>query len=275
MNDHEELANDVNGVIELTDSELSSNGYMKPIEKLKGKNTTCRAVAYVRYNDKHYSYSVQLTNCDEDYPTNSSSEELVKESNIVSDGAGLYYDSEYDEYYFRGEYINNYVSINGDIWRVLKVDRDRNIKLIENATELRSSWDNRYNSVMIGKTGINIFEGVANSRIKDALLNEYNTNPFYTDAVKSIIIPTSYCYGARSITNNEKNEEEECKYKTEIMPLAALSVADFYRVSLDYNCNKFTSSSCSNYNYLSKLEMTWTMTAVGENSYEYPSDKLL
>ena len=268
--DHKDEVNDVYGVIELTDSKLSDGGYMKPMTKLKGKNTSCKATAYVHHNDKNFSYNVKLTNCDSEYDDKTLAEVITDSSKVVTEGAGLYFDEANNEFYFKGEYVDNYVTFAGVTWRILGVDNNGNVKLLQEQGTIKSKWDDRHNteSKYENKMGINSFEGIANSRIKDALINEYNTNSMYSETVKSVIVPTSYCIGKRKENDTDKTNAGECKVKSELMPIGALTVSDFLKVSLDNNCNRIDAASCKNYNYISNLNSTWTITASSENTHQ-------
>ena len=52
---------------------------------------------------------------------------------IVNDGDGLYEDKYIDDrYIFKGSNPNNYVSFNGELWRIVSVDKEGNIQIMRN-----------------------------------------------------------------------------------------------------------------------------------------------
>ena len=52
---------------------------------------------------------------------------IVNDDDIVTSGDGLY--SRGGAYYFRGEYVNNYVKMDNSLWRIVKVTSDDNVVL--------------------------------------------------------------------------------------------------------------------------------------------------
>ena len=53
-----------------------------------------------------------------------------KEFNVVKSGDGLYYDSNTGEYYYRGANPDNYIEFSGDVWRIMSISPQGNLKLI-------------------------------------------------------------------------------------------------------------------------------------------------
>ena len=54
-----------------------------------------------------------------------------KEFTVVKDGDGLYYDSNTGEYYYRGANPDNYIEFSGDIWRIMSISPQGNLKIIK------------------------------------------------------------------------------------------------------------------------------------------------
>ena len=264
----DKMPNDIFGEYELTAQTLASSGYMKDMSKYKGKNSTCNGSVIVFYNNGNYSYSTRLTNCDSDSKYVSINDKVTESDNIVSSGNGLYYDDTQDKYVFKGEYVNNFISFGEQIWRIVGVDSDGNLELIQQKAYTKSVWDNRYNIDKKGSYGINRFEATENSRIKDSLISYYNNTEIFTSLIKSVIIPKNYCVGAREKTSAEKNGYIECTTESELMGVGSIYVAEVLNASLDINCLSTTSASCLNYNYFSKLGSFWTLTPDPVNSYQ-------
>ena len=54
-----------------------------------------------------------------------------KEFNVVTTGDGLYYDGNTGEYYYRGANPNNYIEFSGDVWRIMSISPQGNLKIIK------------------------------------------------------------------------------------------------------------------------------------------------
>ena len=54
-----------------------------------------------------------------------------KEFTVVKAGDGLYYDSNTGEYYYRGANPNNYIEFSGDIWRIMSISPQGNLKIMK------------------------------------------------------------------------------------------------------------------------------------------------
>ena len=50
---------------------------------------------------------------------------------VASTGDGLYYDENTGEYYFRGANPNNYIYFSGDVWRIMSISPQGNLKIIK------------------------------------------------------------------------------------------------------------------------------------------------
>ena len=54
-----------------------------------------------------------------------------KEFTVVKSGDGLYYDSNTGEYYYRGANPDNYIEFSGDVWRIMSISPQGNLKIIK------------------------------------------------------------------------------------------------------------------------------------------------
>lgn len=271
IEDHpEKLPDEIFGVHEITLSNLVTGGYMKEITKLKGKDTSCSGSVFTYFNNGNYSYSVKLKNCDSKDESSTLAEKITSDENIVEQGSGLYYYPERGEYVYRGEYVDNYIKFANQVWRIMRVDANGNVRLLQNQTGLLVQWDNRYNVDKKANLGINYFEGTESSRIKDAIIDYYNNEENFTGLDKSVMIPTEFCVGARADVDYDKTGVIECTTKSELMGIGGPNVSELLEISLDVNCNSTLSQSCANYNYLTHLKTLgfWTVTPTSANSYQ-------
>lgn len=251
---------------EIKVSTLIEKGYMKPMVKYLGEGVTCDASVIVYKNLDRYTYIPKLK-CSDDYKTVSLKDAII-DNNVVSEGSGLY--EMEDKYVYRGEYVDNYVTYSGATWRIISID-ETGIKMIQEKETGYSIWDNRYNADYGYAGGINSFEGVEPSRLKNSIMEMYNNEKAVTEQAKAIIVPRQYCVGKRSKDETVLNDSVECETLSELMGATTLNVGEYLTASLDEGCTSLSSRACVNYNYLARLGSTyWTTTAPTENTgYAY------
>ncbi len=270
----DKLTDDIYGEDSISISTLVAGEYMKEITKYKGKDTNCNGSVTVFKNADHYSYSPKLT-CGDDYTYQTLSDTIIDDENIVTTGNGLYYNETGNYYVFRGEYVDNYLTFAGQTWRILRVDEDGNIRLLQASGTQYIKWDDRYNSDSNMRDGINYFEGTENSRIKDSILDYYNDEENFSSESKSVIIPKEYCVGSRTEDSTDRTGASECMTKSELMGAGLPYVSELLEISLDVNCLSIKSKACSNYNYLDAMNTQfWTGTPYSGDSHQvYYSDQ--
>ncbi len=214
---------------------------------------SCTGTVTILNNNGYYLYLPYL-DCGENYQTSTILSKIIEPKNIVSSGNGLYKMG--DEYIFRGEYVNNYVTFAGEPWRIIKVTADQSIRLIRVSETDEYEWDNRYNSQTGDSDGINNY---LVSRVRDRVNEIYNNDKVFTDTERSYIISHDVCIGKR--TANDSNETE-CSNVLENQPLALPRASEIMLASIDPQCTKINSMNCINYNWMSKLQQDiWTVTA--------------
>lgn len=261
-NDYKELLpKEDGGTVSVDSLTLIEQEYMKELTKYNKEAESCSATVTVTNNRDLYLY-IPTLKC-EKYTTESLYDHILKEQGTVTAGTGLY---EYEnDYIYRGEYPNNYVTLNGHLYRILRLTGGKEIRLIgvDSYTEL--DWDNRYNTNSHYNSGITKYEI---SRIKDRLDKLYTTE--FTDESKSYMVSKQLCIGARNKKSTDKTGKAECSVLTKgTYPLGLLQVNEYLLPSLDENCKYQTNSACTNYNFLTKLQnFYWSITPSDENDYE-------
>lgn len=245
-----------------------------------GEDNVCNGSIDVTNNNGYYMYTPNIS-CTDGYSITKLSNELIKKDNIVSSGNGLY---QYNDYYiYRGEDVNNYLVFNNQLWRVVRVNADGSIKMIEtnyivkdnkndvitfkNSKRNSVVWDNRYNEEKKYNSGFNdyIHDGI-NSRIKDELENIYKE---YPNETKAYILKQNLCIGKRNVTDTINDGSIECSNTLSDQYVGLLQVNEYINASLDPSCVSAESLTCANYNYLSTFKSTfWSITTVKENSYD-------
>ena len=255
------IKDEIYGNTEIDVNTLAEGKYMKPFTKYYGKETLCTGKVIVYKNLDYYDYIPKI-DCGENYQTKSLSSVIVDDSNITTKEAGLYRID--NRYVYRGEYVDNYVSFENQLWRIIDINENGEIKIFQDQSEYETVWDDRFNSDYQEYVGINSFENVEPSRIKATILDAYNN---MSNEVKSKVIPKEYCIGKRNESDASKDGSSECNVKTELMGASGIIVSDYLMASLDPKCNNTLSTECENYNYMANLgRSTWTVTADSDNT---------
>ena len=235
---------------------LMQGNYLKPLDKLT-KDTTCTGTITVMKNGEDYLYLPKLS-CSK-YHTKTLKEELINK--VVTTKDGLY--SEEDAYFFKGEYVDNYLTFNNELWRIINIDSNGNIRMIRNTKEKeRYVWDDRYNLDKKENIGINNYEV---SRIREILNSFYQER--ISDKEKKYLIGQDVCLDKRKETQNAIGSFS-CENVMKDEKVTLISAEDFAKASLDSNCKTIDEKSCGNYNYMSSFSTSWTMTPTAEYSYK-------
>lgn len=241
--------------VKVSTDTLIAEKYLKSFDKIT-KNTSCSGEVKVTNNGGEYLYTPSLK-CSE-YKTTTIASKI--EETLVSSGDGLYKDG--NKYYYRGEYVNNYIKIGPVTYRIVSIDGNGYMKLMNPVLGKTSYlWDDRYN-VEKNQSGLGVND-YEKSRLRENLSNSYadlDTN------TKKYIVKYDWCAGRRS---SDVINDEECLVKIKDY-VGTITPAEYAFASLDENCKNIYSGSCSNYNYFSKLftKNSWTMTGVDSSSYE-------
>lgn len=255
------LPKEEDSTIKVTIGTLIDEELLKEIKDPKNKSQTCEGYVEVKRVDGNYSYIPFLT-CKGNYEPKYLSD-IVKESKLDEYGNGVYEMN--GEYVYRGDDVDNYISFNNQLWRIIKVDNQNDIELIygEKDHTLKSSWDSKYNSEIDRDYGITT--DYLQSDIRKFLNNFYNER--IGDDSKSKMVKKDICIGKKAKEAAESSIDE-CSV-TQNAKVGLLVVSDFKKASLDENCTRYDDKSCINRNYLSNSEInSWLLTTVSDNTYE-------
>ena len=86
--------------------------------------------------------------------------------------------------------------------------------------------------------------------------------------MKPYYATTEVCMGKRSVNDNIFDLSIECSQTADKYPFTLISASEYYLATLDNNCKSIDDNSCNNYNYLSQIGSTWTITADKDTSYK-------
>ena len=258
----------LNQKIDISIEELVNKGLVKTMsEYTQDETTSCSAKVTIYNNNGYYLYEPNI-NCGEKYKTKTLQETLIKDS-LVESGNGLYKVD--NEYVFKGDNVNNYIKLNDVLYRIISINSDGSVRLMENkknSEDSMTSWDDRYNTDRQYNSGINNYSANGlDSRIKDKIHSIYESD-IYSDDVKAYFINKESCVGKRSENELENTGIYECAVKSEPYPISALALYEYLRASLDPNCTGIENSSCTNYNYFTSITNSfWTLTADKDTSF--------
>ncbi len=241
-------------------SVLSEEEYMKPLNEYVKEGVSCTGEVSVEKVSGNYVYTSYL-DCGEAYQTKELYRAII-EQGVVTTGYGLYQLG--NEYVYRGEIVNNYLTFAGVLWRIVKVNANNQVLLILSDQEdymPSLEWDNRYNEAEKSKSGINTYHV---SRIKEALDVYYKEKTddtvSFSASDREKLAKFNLCVAPRSENYAINNNEAECRVVEENQVIGLLTVSDYLNASTDINCNMTTDKSCQNYNYLKMKESFWLAT---------------
>lgn len=237
----------------ITYQELVDAEKIKPLnELLKDQDANCEVNIKIKNHNEHYS-GITTLNCGETYQTNTLKSNILNDT--VSTSYGLYKIG--NEYIYRGEQVNNFVSFNDKLWRIVKINADGDFRLIEVSRKETYVWDDRYNTNTNSNTGINDYRV---SRMRETLDSIYETE--FSDDLKSYIVSQNVCLGKRDSDSTDNSGSIECSDILQNQYVSLLQANEFVISSIDEGCKALTDRECMNYNYLSTLDRTfWTITA--------------
>lgn len=242
---------------------MISDGKIDELEELFDReDIKCDGNITVSNNGGYYLYTPYL-NCGKDYETKYLKDKIIEDS-LVESGAGLY--EVKDEYIMKGEVKNNYISFDGETYRIIRINEDGSIRVIKQNGILKQVWDNRYNADFKSASGINeyTYNGL-DSRIKENIEKYYKEE--FDDSKKGYILSQTLCTGKRTKDDITKDGSTECSQKLENQPFGLIAIYEYMQASLDDDCNKLTDKVCKNYNWLATFETSfWTITANSEMS---------
>lgn len=263
--DESELPSQDKDTKTITLKKMISDGKIDDVSKLfKRDDLKCNGTVTITNNNGYYNYSPYLS-CGSEYETKYLKDKIIEDS-LVESGVGLH--ELKNTYVMRGEVQNNYVKLNGVVYRIVRINDDGSIRVIEQTGLKQKSWDDRYNPNTRNNTGINEFEyNSLNSRIRDTLHDYYNDESKFPKSIKQYIATQTLCIGKRTENDITKDGSSECSKLIEDEVFGLITPYEYLQASLDPNCSYTTDSNCKNYNWMNKMKQsTWTLTANAEDT---------
>lgn len=264
----------------LTLKKMISDGKIEELTELfDNDEVKCDGNVTVTNNNGFYVYTPYL-NCGKDYESVYLKDKIIEDNPVKegNNGIGLY--AVKDQYIMKGEVTNNYVKMADQLFRIIRINEDGTIRLMQNNGLKQQVWDNRFNPDYNYNGGINeYYYNSLNSRIKDAVENYYKDGSVWSDETKAYIVNSDLCVGKRSEADITSDGSTECSKKIENQPFGLLTVYEIMQASLDANCNNSVAKACRNYNWFANFASyegsIWTVTADAERSqYVYLLDQI-
>ncbi len=247
---------------------LVNGQYIKSLENINKNTIGCSGKINITKVREEYVYKAYLI-CEDNYK---SLKDAVLSQEIVTSEDGLYEMN--NMYVYRGENVNNYIKIGENLWRIVDIDKDGNIKVLADFKVDSYTWDDRYNS----ETGYN--SGITNfnvSRVKDTLNNLFYNFTYIPKTFSDNVKNTTWCVGSRTLVETDKSNSSECSKLSEEIPFGLLTVSEYMRVSLDEGCIQTDSPECMNYNFLDSYNSSWwtlTPKTLGKSKIYYVSSMI-
>ena len=261
-NHEDELPSEDKKTSEYSLKEMIAKGAISDyIKAFSDESIKCDGGVTVTNNNGYYLYTSEL-DCGDKYSSKTLSQK-IKEDSLTEEGIGLYEMG--DDYVFRGDAVKNYATFAGETWRIINIDENDNIYLLQANTKKSCSYDNHYNTEK-GESGINqYYQGEGKySNMMQCLEKYYNEK--ITDSYKKYLGTQTVCYGARSKDDITTDGSTECSIFIEKQPLSLLLVNEYIRASIDDECKSLNSRSCRNYNWLAKTDDTYLITPSSKDS---------
>ena len=191
----------------------------------------------------------------------SAAEMLKKECNAES-GDGLYKDIyEEGKCTYKGTDPNNYITFNGETWRIISISEDNSIKIIRKESIGNIAWDD---------TNINNWE-------RPSSLNTY-LNKEYIETIKDNDKVVNYVWNIGNIVEENDNLDsqiiDEYKQKSKPLLVGLITVSEYIRANSNMiecgniNLNNTNKEKCITtnwmYNIVPKEGYLWTISTNGE-----------
>ena len=255
-------------LVEIAVENLVAAEKMKDLDEYLGEGHGCTGKVQVKKVGDNYVYTPYLT-CGDKYSTKFLAETIANDENLVGNGYGLYLLN--NNYVYRGETVNNYLKLEAKLWRIVKVNQDKTITIIlDERSDFSYPYDNRFNQQGGYEFGINNFQA---SRVREQLQKMMKTtdsedyeNYLLSDQDKTHIVNYDICVGKIGYNDTIHDNSIECT-QTINDNIGMLTVSDYMNASIDPDCNRVSSESCQNYNYLGNSQAYWLISPSNQDTY--------
>jgi hypothetical protein len=213
----------------------------------------------VGYSFFSESLSINATGVIGEPPASTLKEIILNNEQEVTTGDGLYKSSIDNKYHYSGSSVNNYISFNNELWRIISIDTSGNIKIIRNKTL-------SVTEITTLENGSSFWSTNADSTTLSSILSSGKV-PFDIKGKRPLntALASSYC----KATDNGCNAYAISNYSGEVVDddsLIKKFIDNVYYPSLTTDAKSLIIES--NYN----LGLVWTSTSKKSISSVYTSE---
>ena len=181
---------------------------------------------------------------------------------IVTTGSGLYKDTyETGKYVFKGEYSNNYVLFNDELWRIISIEDNGTMKIMRNESIESQVWDSSGDDDWTRPASLNTY-------LNGAYYNHLSSN------AKEMIVSHDFGVGKSSngdsLTNRINNENSNTWYGK----IGLITVSEYIRANSNQSsCSNVSQVNdnfgvdCRKSNWMYSEFDWWTISAEFDSSY--------
>lgn len=257
----DKLPKEDGGVVKVNIGTLVDAELLDEITDPKDSTNLCTGYVEVTKVGEEYSYSPFL-NCKGNYEPKHLTD-VIKNVKTDEYGNGVY--NLNGEYVYRGKDVNNYLKFDDKLWRIVKIDKDGDIKIVSaEPTEDSYPYDTAYNSESEDNSGITT--DYLKTDIRKTLNDYYNDN--FSKEAKSKVVKKKLCVGGYLLTD-AFSYDKECSKLTDYEYIGLLNPTDYQNASLSTDCKTLDNRECSNYNYLATRNFrSWFSNTLEGKSYK-------
>ena len=198
------------------------------------------------------------------FPPKTGGDIILEDIPVVDSGDGLYKDT-YEEgrYFYKGKNVNNYITFNNEVWRIVSIEPDKTIKIMREANLGDRAWD----------------DSNSNNWKRPATLNTYLNGSYLTGTLnataQSQIVAKDWSIG--KVTRNDDiagqiQAENSSKWNGKV---ALITASEYIRSNSNqsscgtYDTNNNNYSSCKNTTWMQNqsIEYWWTLSPGSVFSY--------
>ena len=163
----------------------------------------------------------------------------------VTTGNGLYRDGTSLRYYYKGDTVNNYINYLGKKWRIVSIEENGTIKLLDYSNPIQMRWHT-------GGIGGLIWEKIQLNRyLNNDYLATLSGDPVLGEWKAALLYPSEGTggNGAYKLTDFERQREAQGEFIKSYAKAGVLSVDDYIRASSNANCqnNMLATTNCNSW----------------------------
>ena len=197
------------------------------------------------------------------FPPKTGGDAILEDVPVVDSGDGLYKDKYEDRYIYKGKNVNNYITFNNEMWRIVSVESDKTIKIMKDESIGNIAWDSSNSSNWARPATLNTY------------LNEsYLTDTLNTTAQNQIVTKDWNIGGVASDDTDLSSSISDENSKKWNGKVALITVSEYIRSNSNQeNCNSvgqvYHSQICGQTTWMLYNVEFWMTLSHGTSSSVY------